>query len=60
MHKSLFKKGVVVGIIFLFIGISFISSAGRMNVAISKTRGNDGCLLGYVNDTSGNPIEGHW
>jgi len=58
MHKSLFKKGLVVGIIFLFIGISVISSTGKINIAISKTRGNDGSLLGYVNDTSRNPIEG--
>jgi hypothetical protein len=58
MQKKFFKKGLLVGIIVILIGVSVASSTGRINLAILKTTGNDGSLLGYVNDTSGNPIEG--
>ncbi|KYK30179.1 hypothetical protein AYK20_04450 [Thermoplasmatales archaeon SG8-52-1] len=58
MQNKFFKKGLVVGIIIILIGVSVASSTGRINLAILKTTGNDGSLLGYVNDTSGNPIEG--
>ncbi|KYK25888.1 hypothetical protein AYK20_04345 [Thermoplasmatales archaeon SG8-52-1] len=58
MPNKLGKKGLVVGIIVLFIGAGAVSSTERLNLTISKTIGNDGSLLGYVNGTSGNPIEG--
>jgi hypothetical protein len=58
MQNKFFKKGLVVGIIVILIGVSVASSTSRINLAILKTTGNDGSLLGYVNDTSGNPIEG--
>jgi hypothetical protein len=58
MQNTLFKKGLVVGIIILFFGVSVVPSTGRIDIEILKTSGNDGSLLGLVNDTSGNPIEG--
>lgn len=58
MKKTLFRKGLVFGIILLFMGVSFFSSVGKINIAKSKITVNDGSLLGFVNDTSGNPIEG--
>ncbi|KYK22139.1 hypothetical protein AYK24_08480 [Thermoplasmatales archaeon SG8-52-4] len=57
MQNKFLRKGLVVGIIILLIGISINSSIGKINVAISKTS-NDGSLLGYVNDSAGNPVEG--
>jgi hypothetical protein len=50
------KKLLVVGIILLFIGVSVSTSTGKIDTV--KTIMNDGSLLGIVNDTSGNPIEG--
>ena len=52
------KKALIVGIIVLFICVSVIPSSGTINEN-SKSRIiiNNGSLLGYVNDTSGNPIE---
>lgn len=50
-------KILVMGIIFLFIG-AVIAPTIASDTAISITLDNDGSLLGYVNDTSGNPIEG--
>ena len=58
MQNKFFKKGLVVGIIVILIGVSVASSTSRINLTILKTTGNDGSLLGYVNDLSGNPIEG--
>jgi hypothetical protein len=58
MKNTLFRKGLVVGIIILFFGVSVVPSTGRIDIEILKTSGNDGSLLGLVNDTSGNPIEG--
>jgi len=50
------KKILVVGIIVLFVGVSVSTSIGKIDT--SKTIMNDGSLLGYVKDTSANPIEG--
>jgi len=50
------KKIIVFGVIALFVGVSITTSTGRIDTAIVNI--NDGSLLGYVNDTSGNPIEG--
>jgi hypothetical protein len=47
---------LVIGIIFLLIGGSFTTSTERIDTSIANI--NDGSLQGYVNDTSGNPIEG--
>jgi len=58
MRDCLFRKGLVVGIIILFIGMSVIPSSGKIDVAASRTTIYDGSLSGYVNDTSMNPIEG--
>jgi len=52
------KKGFVTGIILLLIWINFGSSAGKINIEKSQTTPFSGSLLGYVNDTSGSPIEG--
>jgi hypothetical protein len=38
--------------------MSFGISTGRIDIAISRNTFFNGSLLGYVNDTSGNPIEG--
>ena len=54
---NLLSKTLVIGIIFLFIGMSIIPTISS-DTASSTTLDNDGSLLGYVNDTSGNPIEG--
>jgi uncharacterized membrane protein len=53
----LFNKTLVIGIVLLFIGISVVPSTGKINRSICQTSINDGSLSGYVNDTSGNPIE---
>ena len=58
MLNNLLKKGLAAGIIFLFIGMSIISSSGKNDITNSGIIIEDGSLLGYVNDTSGNPIEG--
>jgi hypothetical protein len=58
MSNNWYKKSWVVSIIVLFIGMSFGSSTGKIDREICKTTNFDGSLLGYVNDTSGNPIEG--
>ena len=58
MGNKLCKKGMVVGIILLFIGMSVASSAGEMNEISPLIDENDGTLSGYVTDTSMNPIEG--
>ncbi len=56
--NKIWKKGFVLGIIFLLICISFGASAGKTDIKKSQTSPFNGSLLGYVNDTSGNPIEG--
>jgi hypothetical protein len=48
-------KILVIGIILLFIG-ALIAPTISSDTASSTTLDNDGSLLGYVNDTSGNPI----
>ena len=59
MKKGLYKKGVVFGILVLFIGMSVIPSSGTISEnSKSRTIINNGSLSGYVNDTSMNPIEG--
>jgi hypothetical protein len=58
MKNNLFKTGLVVGIIVLLIGVSITSSTGKVVSTTCKTTNFNGSLLGYVNDTSGNPIEG--
>jgi len=53
------RPGLVVAVIFLFVGLSVIPSTGTTVVNNSSmTTFYDGSLLGYVNDTSMNPIEG--
>ena len=52
------KKLLVVGLIVLFNGVSIATSTGKIDRAICGNTIFDGSLLGYVNDTSGNPIEG--
>lgn len=58
MVERWYNKGLVIGIVILFIGISVVPATGKINRSICQTTINDGSLLGYVNDTSGNPIEG--
>ena len=59
MHKNnLLRKGLVVGIILLLIGMSVVPSYGKIDVAVSKTTIYDGSLSGYVNDTFMDPVEG--
>jgi hypothetical protein len=48
-------KTLVMGIILLFIG-AVIAPTIASDTTSSTTLDNDGSLLGYVNDTSGNPI----
>ena len=56
MKKNMVSKTLVMGVIVLFIGMSVSTSTGKIDTV--KTKMNDGSLLGYVKDTSGNPIEG--
>jgi hypothetical protein len=58
MRNNWYKKSLVVGIIVLFVSVSITSSTGKINRAVCENTIYDGSLLGYVNDTSGNPIEG--
>ena len=58
MIKRWYKKGLIIGIIILFIGISVVPSTGKINRSISQASINYGSLSGYVNDISGKPIEG--
>lgn len=59
MRNTLFKKGLVVGIIVLFIGFSIISATGKIDsVRYTKCILNNGSLLGFVKNSSGKPIEG--
>ena len=58
MVERWYKKGLVIGIVILFIGISVVPSTGKINRSICQASINYGSLSGYVNDTSGNPIEG--
>ena len=58
MRNNWYKKGLVVGIIVLFVSVSIATSTGKIDRAICGNTIFDGSLLGYVNDTSGNPIEG--
>ena len=50
-------KILIMGIILLFIG-ALIAPTIASDTVTSTTLDNNGSLLGYVNDTSGNPIEG--
>jgi hypothetical protein len=56
--NRIYNKGFVAGIILLLVLVSFGSSAGMINTEKSPNTLFNGSLLGYVNDTSGNPIEG--
>jgi len=56
--NKIWKKGLVAGIILLLIWVNFGSSAGSINTEKIQTSPFSGSLLGYVNDTSGNPIKG--
>ena len=58
MRNDCCKKGLVFGIFVLLIGMSIGISTGKEDRAISSVTIFNGSLLGYVNDTSGNPIEG--
>ncbi len=50
-------KTLIIGIIILFIG-ALIAPTIASDTITYTTLAYDGSLLGYVNDTSGNPIEG--
>ena len=55
------KKFLVCAIVVLFIGMSVVPSSGitiKNSVSLETNKENDGTLSGYVNDTSGNPIDG--
>ena len=56
MRKNIIFKTLVMGIFFLFVGVNVHISTGKIDT--SNIYINDGSLLGYVNDKSGNPIEG--
>ncbi len=56
--NTIYKKGFVAGIILLLIWVNFGSSAEMIDREKSQTTLFNGSLLGYVNDTSGNPIKG--
>jgi hypothetical protein len=58
MQKNLFRKGLVVGIIVIFLGVSIASSTSKTDLETNPSTGFSGNLIGYVNDTSGNPIKG--
>ena len=58
-EEKMMKKGLVCGILVLFIGMSVIPSSGTISEnSKSRTIINNGSLSGYVSDTSENPIEG--
>ena len=52
------KKGLVIGIIVMFIGISVVPSSGKIDGVTSRIIIEDGSLLGYVYNLSGKTIEG--
>jgi len=56
--NKIYKKGFVVGIILLLIWVNFGFSAEMIVREKSQITLFSGSLLGYVNDTSGNPIKG--
>ena len=56
--NKIWKKGFVIGVILLLIWINFGSSTAKIEIEESQTTPLNGSLLGYVNDTSGSPIEG--
>lgn len=58
MEKSLYRKGLVAGIMVIFLGVSIVSSTANIDKAVSSTTGFSGNLTGYINNTSGNPIKG--
>ena len=58
MVERWYKKGLVFGIVVLFIGMSVVSSTGKIDRSVCQTSIYDGSVLGYVTDTSGNPIKG--
>ena len=58
MRDKLFRKGLVIGIIVLFIGMCVVSSTGKIDRAICRNTNFRGSLLGYIKNTSGIPIEG--
>jgi len=58
MVERWYKKGLVIGIVIMFIGISVVPSTGKINRSICQASINYGSLSGYVNDISDNPIEG--
>jgi hypothetical protein len=58
LRKNQRSKALIFFVILLFIGVSFTTSTGKIGSAISKNIIYNGSLLGYVNDSSGTPIEG--
>ena len=58
MVERWYNKGLIIGIVILFIGISVVPSTGKTDTATSKTIILNGSLSGFVNDKSGNLIEG--
>jgi hypothetical protein len=62
MENKIFRKGLVVGVIFFtlfsaFAPSSFGSFIIKKDNVVSNTNFNNGTLSGYVNDSFGNPIE---
>jgi hypothetical protein len=57
IQSGLLSKTIIIGIIILFVG-AVIAPTIVSDKAISTTFNQNGSLLGFVNDTSGNPIEG--
>ena len=59
MNKSYVKKPLAVAVIFLFFGVSVISSTGTtFEKKSAMATFYEGSLSGYVNDSSMNPIVG--
>jgi len=58
MQKNILRKGLVAGIIIIFLIISIAPSTAKLDKEMCPSTGFSGNLLGYVNDTSGKPIKG--
>ena len=58
IKNKILKKGFVTGVILLIIWVNFGSSTAKIEIEKSQTAPFSGSLLGYVNDTSGSPIQG--
>lgn len=59
LRDNKMKKIIGILICMLFFGMNIFTSSGtQIQLNSYRTLNNDGTLSGYVNDTSGNPIEG--